>query len=264
MFTKKHAASGVVRSQLFQKRFHLLEAFVTSKRLEILFWHKINTLCKKAPIHTEHVVKCYTTTDFTFTGLKKPLCLCFICNNYNILYVQWHLSWDLFVVIKIIWCPVVLNVFLQHYTNDSRSERKVPEQSASGWEWLTGQVMLEGFPSALPFSIQKSHPFVPSVHPCFGSCPVSAGSECLTSDEAKIKGRRHILPVDQMRNSFTEAIWNFTDRKLNPGEGIKGGVWNGPNAYGTAGMQRLKVLQVNNSWVNTGYTSRRLLHRCQF
>lgn len=92
----KHVASGVVRLYLSQKNTSSAETFVTPKRLEILFWHIINTLCKKAPVHTEHEVKCYTTTDFTFTGLKNPmfLCLCVICNNYNILYVQQHLSWD--------------------------------------------------------------------------------------------------------------------------------------------------------------------------
>lgn len=84
---------------------------------------------------------------------KKP------CSSACVLYVAITISFmsnniypgTLFAVIKIIWCPVALNVFLQHYTNDSKSERKVPAQSASGWEWLTGQGMLEGFPSALPF-----------------------------------------------------------------------------------------------------------------
>lgn len=73
MFIKELAASGVVRLQLSQKIFHLLETFVTPKRLEFLFWHKIDILCKKAQVHTEHVAKCYTTTDFTFTGLKSPV-----------------------------------------------------------------------------------------------------------------------------------------------------------------------------------------------
>lgn len=117
-------------------------------------------------------------------------------------------------------------------------------------------------------TLQTSHPFVPSVHPCFGSCPVSAGSECLTSDEAKIKGRRHILPVDQMRNSFIQTIWNFTDTKLNPGEGIKGGVWNGPNAYeGTADMHgdwKYCRLTVPELLLIRDNASRRLFYRCQF
>lgn len=83
--------------------------------------------------------------------IKKP------CSSACVLYVTITMSFmsnnnypgTLFAVIKIIQCPVVLNVFLQHYTSDCRGERGVPEQSAIAM--INRQVMLEGLPSALPF-----------------------------------------------------------------------------------------------------------------